>query len=238
MATRRPSGILGIANPVFNGLSRPSYRRRQEWPLLLPEPYQIERMWIYGNASQPQTRMKSNAGTAGCSANRALDQRFVRFRPLRVCAVARPSSPRRLSFTMRLCAATASLRGDAQLHVCLPIRWSELGVIAAADIFAEQVAAIGSQSLPGALAMRVTKAPQAHAHILNAALAVPADGLPQDAKSILTDKLLGTTPPHERPRSSPRYRTRYRSALSHQRVTRCLAGVRRARCTGARPSPT
>ncbi|MHB8179147.1 MAG: hypothetical protein ACYDA5_10080 [Vulcanimicrobiaceae bacterium] len=71
--------------------------------------------------------------------------RFVRFRPLRVCAAGSPlSGATRGLIVDHYTALPYSLRGDAQFHVCLPIRWSELGVIAAGDIFAEQVAAIGS----------------------------------------------------------------------------------------------
>lgn len=113
----------------------------------------------------------------------------------------------------RYSALPYSLRGDDELRMCLPIRWDEIemirdGEIAAAafpsrlnsvgDVFFDRVSAIAegfrifsAVSIPSAIVLSPEHAKpiESHGRILQAAMAVLADGKPRDAKAILAGAL-------------------------------------------------
>lgn len=106
-----------------------------------------------------------------------------------------------------------SLRGDDALPVCAPLSWNELEKLGdgditaetfpqrlatAGDVFSDQLASIGDQSLPAFEVLRSLRQGtnathgrpvEPHGHTLRAVAEVLQDGKPRDAKTILADAL-------------------------------------------------
>ena len=103
-----------------------------------------------------------------------------------------------------------SLCGDRQLRVCTPLLWNELSCVAeerftaanfaqrfaaVGDVFAEQVKAIGDQTLPQRIASNGKAASALHkqfepqGRILSATAIVLRDGRPREVRTILAEAL-------------------------------------------------